>query len=164
MIAGITPTSERADTSEADDMTMAIAPKALGASSRANRIFLENLVTCSTKLPPPSQKPPRVALALRLDPTIVWAAIFLMGVNTFSLNCSRRFNDSLSLLFTGRPTQFPNVQFEVQFFSICSSNLYLNRTADSNDAKSVFCIRAVEAMLNYRDSNSSKASAIRSPV
>src|SRR5665213_34472 len=66
--AGQSPTSEKDDTREDEDNTIAMAPNALGASNRVSNMFRAKRLTCSAKLPLPSDAPPRAALALRLSP------------------------------------------------------------------------------------------------
>jgi hypothetical protein len=51
------------------DMTIAIAPKALGASILVKIMFRANRAACSTALPAPSQVPPRTTFALRPSPS-----------------------------------------------------------------------------------------------
>ena len=53
---------------EQADKTIAISPKASGASSRVSTIFLPKRATCSEKLPAPNHAPPRNTLAFRLSP------------------------------------------------------------------------------------------------
>ena len=44
-----------------DDMTIAMAPKALGAKSRVKIMLRPRRIACSATLPPPSHTPPRIA-------------------------------------------------------------------------------------------------------
>ena len=64
------PTSVRDPTIDAEDITMAIVPKALGVRSRVNSMFRANRLACSPMLALPSSTAPRVVFALRLSPRI----------------------------------------------------------------------------------------------
>jgi hypothetical protein len=64
----LNPTSERDPTIEAEDMTMAIVPKALGARSRVRSMFRAKRLACSARLAPPTNTAPRVVFALRFCP------------------------------------------------------------------------------------------------
>src|ERR1700733_11007122 len=66
----LNPTSVRDPTIDAEDMTMAIVPKALGTRSRVNNMFRASRLVCSATLAPPTNTAPRVVLALRFSPRI----------------------------------------------------------------------------------------------
>ena len=66
----LNPTSVRDPTIDAEDMTMAMVPKALGARSRVKSMFRANRLACSPRLALPSSAAPRVVFALRLSPSI----------------------------------------------------------------------------------------------